>query len=68
LKVHYRYRETFYHITIRNHAEKGVVGRLVLDGAELSDDFVTLIDDRQDHQIEVAIHPSETPTPSFHSV
>jgi cyclic beta-1,2-glucan synthetase len=52
-KIHYRYRETFYHITIRNHAAGTTVVRLVLDGAELSDDFVTLIDDRQDHEIEV---------------
>jgi cellobiose phosphorylase len=60
LKIHYRYRETFYHITIHNNVDTGVVGRLMLDGTELSDDFVTLIDDRQDHQIEVEMRPSES--------
>src|SRR5690606_26340709 len=34
-KIHYRYRETFYHITIRNHAGGTTVVRLVLDGVEL---------------------------------
>ncbi|HEX5103792.1 MAG TPA: glucoamylase family protein [Pirellulaceae bacterium] len=61
-KIHYRYRETFYHITIRNDAAGGTVGRLVLDGAELSDDFVTLIDDRQDHELEVELRPDDIST------
>ena len=61
-KIHYRYRETFYHITIRNHAAGATVGRLALDGVELSDDFVTLVDDRQEHEVEVELRPSETST------
>jgi cellobiose phosphorylase len=52
-QMHYRYRETFYHITIHNHGPDATVRRLTLDGAELPEDFVTLIDDGQDHQIEV---------------
>jgi cellobiose phosphorylase len=66
-KIHYRYRETFYHITIRNHAAGTTVGRLVLDGAELRDDFVTLIDDRQDHEIVVEMRSSEILTQPIHS-
>ena len=61
-KIHYRYRETFYHITIRNHAAGGAVGRLVLDGAELSDDFVVLVDDRQEHHVEMELCPGDVPT------
>jgi cellobiose phosphorylase len=61
-KVHYRYRETFYHITMRKAAAGGTVGRLVLDGTEISDDFLTLVDDRQDHEIQVEMHPGEVPT------
>ncbi len=56
-KLHYRYRETFYHITIHNHAAGAAVGRLVLDGAEVSDGFITLVDDRQDHNVEVDLRP-----------
>ena len=55
-KIHYRYRETFYHITIHNSGAGATVCRLSLDGAELSDDFVTLIDDRQEHKVEVELH------------
>jgi cyclic beta-1,2-glucan synthetase len=44
---------TFYHITIHHHGPNATVSRLTLDGAEQSDDFITLIDDGQDHQIEV---------------
>jgi cellobiose phosphorylase len=62
VQIHYRYRETFYHITIRNQAAGGTVGRLVLDGTELSDDCVTLVDDQQDHEVEVELRPSEIPT------
>ena len=60
-KIHYRYRETFYHITIHNHAAGGTVARLVLDGAEISEDFVTLVDDRQDHEVIVELNPGELP-------
>ena len=52
-QIHYRYRETFYHITIHNSGGPATVRRLSLDGTELSDDFVTLVDDRRDHKVEV---------------
>jgi cellobiose phosphorylase len=50
-KIHYRYRETFYHITIQKSDVGGLGPHMTLDGHELSDDFVTLVDDRRDHQI-----------------
>ena len=66
-KIHYRFRETFYHITIRNRAALEATDvRLVLDGAALSDDFVTLIDDRQDHEIEVEVGSIEIQTQPLH--
>ncbi len=58
-KMHYRYRETFYHITVHNDGD-GLEGcHLTLDGTELPDDFVTLIDDRRDHHVDVRLRPSE---------
>src|SRR4051812_31522072 len=57
-QIHYRYRETFYHITIHNGGLSATVSRLTIDGADSSDDFVTLIDDGQDHQVEVEMQPS----------
>ncbi|MDZ4848236.1 MAG: glucoamylase family protein [Pirellulaceae bacterium] len=54
-KIHYRFRETFYHITFNNGPSGSKVRRLSLDGIELSDDSIALIDDRRDHQIIVDI-------------
>jgi cellobiose phosphorylase len=52
-RVHYRFRETFYHITVTNAGNGATVRRLALDGMELSDDFILLVDDHRSHEIEV---------------
>lgn len=53
-RIHYRFRETFYHITIhRGSRAAAATARIKLDGAELADDFLTLVDDRRDHHVEV---------------
>ncbi|MHB8970235.1 MAG: GH36-type glycosyl hydrolase domain-containing protein [Pirellulaceae bacterium] len=66
-QIHYRYRETFYHITIVNNGVGATVCRITLNGAELSDDFITLVDDGQDHEVEVEMRPSETATRQIES-
>ena len=48
--VHYRFRETLYHIHVRNH--RGA-HRVVVDGEEQVDRAVPLRDDRRDHEVEV---------------
>jgi cellobiose phosphorylase len=59
-KVHYRYRETHYHISVFPQSEVLARGqRIVLDGAEQPDVFVLLTDDRRIHQVEV--HIDQTP-------
>ena len=58
-KIHYRYRETFYHITIRNDNSDTAVCRMMLDGEELTDNFITLVDDLQDHVVEINMRPKE---------
>jgi len=50
-KIHYRYRETVYHITIRSGGQ--TVTRVVLDGEERTDKTIPLIDDRQEHNVDV---------------
>ncbi len=53
-KIHYRYRDTFYHITI-NCAADGAA-RVTLDGVALNDaDVIPLVDDRQEHHVEVVL-------------
>jgi cellobiose phosphorylase len=59
VKIHYRFRETFYHITMHRHGD-GAVTRVLLDGQERPELRAPLVDDRRDHQIEVDI--GERPT------
>lgn len=54
-KIHYRYRETVYHITLRNQGAGRAVTRILLDGNEQPKKYVPLIDDRTDHHAEVEI-------------
>jgi cellobiose phosphorylase len=54
-KINYRYRETFYHITVRNAGGGKSVNRVVLDGTEQPDKTVRLIDDRNKHDMQVDV-------------
>ncbi|MDP1644223.1 MAG: glucoamylase family protein, partial [Thiobacillus sp.] len=53
-KIHYRYRETVYHITVRRVAgQSGQVIRVTVDGVTCPDTRIPLIDDRREHYVEV---------------
>ena len=52
-QVHYRYRETFYHITV---TRTGVAQSVMIDGLLQSDGTIHLIDDRKEHLVEVRIN------------
>jgi len=53
-KIHYRYRDTVYHITVRRIGESsGQVTRVTVDGSEHPDTRIPLTDDRQEHFVEV---------------
>ena len=65
-KIHYRYRETFYHITIKRVSEKSEhVIRVTVDGTVVSEAGVDsagrpqgnipLVDDHREHHVEVAL-------------
>jgi len=55
-KIHYRYRQTVYHITFtRRGGDDTHAPRLVLDGEELSGETLPLRDDRQEHAVEVTV-------------
>ncbi len=55
LKIHYRYRETTYHITIMQEHDTNRDIRIFADGVELHDKAIPLIDDRKEHSVEVRI-------------
>jgi len=58
-KLHYRYRETVYHITVSQtdagDAAQSDVMRVTVDGIEQPDKTIPLIDDRRDHMVEISI-------------
>ena len=59
-KVHYRYRETVYHITVSEMIAVSGETSVTVDGVELPDKIVHLVDDRQEHSVEVKIHAAHT--------
>jgi cyclic beta-1,2-glucan synthetase len=55
-KMRYRYRETVYHITVRQTRAAAGVTMLTVDGVDRHDLVIPLVDDRQKHDVDVRIH------------
>jgi cellobiose phosphorylase len=56
LKLHYRYRDTFYHITVKRiGVEVAQPICVIVDGKEQPDATVQLVDDRQEHTVEMKV-------------
>jgi cyclic beta-1,2-glucan synthetase len=53
--VHYRYRETVYHIRASRSASTKTGMTLLLDGVEQPDPTILLADDRREHTVEVRL-------------
>jgi cellobiose phosphorylase len=62
-KIHYRYRQTVYHITItRLVAGSADADQIILDGKEIDEQKVPLVDDRREHFVEFKVwNPVGTP-------
>ncbi|HEV7222619.1 MAG TPA: glucoamylase family protein [Pirellulales bacterium] len=60
-KIHYRYRETHYHITFHSRDGGSAVERVSVDGNEQRERCVPLIDDRNDHNVDVELAPASAP-------
>jgi cyclic beta-1,2-glucan synthetase len=55
-KIHYRYRQTPYHITISRLSEASPgSGQIFLDGKQLGDGIIPLVDDHRDHNVEMRL-------------
>jgi len=55
-KIHYRYRQTVYHITITRFAiDAPPANSLSLDGQELPGNALPLADDRREHSVEMKV-------------
>jgi len=55
VKIHYRYRETLHHIVLRRTGPGQTVRRVIIDGREIPEKFLPLLDDQSVHQVEVEI-------------
>jgi cellobiose phosphorylase len=62
-KIHYRYYETVYHITITPSADPGAKAvQIFADGQQLSGETISLFDDRREHHVELQFpRPIEEP-------
>ena len=58
-KLHYRYRETVYHITVRQLPAATAALHVSLDGLEQNAGTIPLVDDHQEHWVEVMLHADE---------
>jgi len=56
--VHYRYRETAYHIAVVQADGGNGESCVTVDGVEQDDKTIPLIDDRREHSVEVRIQPA----------
>jgi cellobiose phosphorylase len=56
--LHYRYRETLYHITVLQVSAGNGEKSVTVDGVEQHDKAIPLVDDRQEHSVEVKIQPA----------
>jgi cellobiose phosphorylase len=58
-KIHYRYRETVYHIAVTQSpaSDAGVRGvtRVMVDGVERQDKVIPLVDDHREHVVAVSV-------------
>jgi cyclic beta-1,2-glucan synthetase len=54
-KVHYRYRETVYHILVSETPPASGGTTLTVDGVERNDKFISLVDDQQEHTVHLEI-------------
>ncbi len=55
-KLHYRHHETFYHITVKRAApEAARTIRLIVDGKEMAEASIQLVDDHQEHNVEIEV-------------
>lgn len=55
LKVHYRYRETFYHITIQQISDPNSSIKALVDGLELDNPIIQLVDDHKEHLVKISV-------------
>jgi len=54
-KMHYRFRETFYHITVNNTGKGKTISSLSIDGVNHTEHFVCLVDDKLNLEVVIEL-------------
>jgi cellobiose phosphorylase len=54
--LNYRYRDTMYKIVVTQGSADGVTGNVKVDGVEQMDGMIPLVDDKQEHAVEIVVH------------
>lgn len=54
-KMHYRFRETFYHITVNSNGLGNAIKSLTIDGVVQTEHVVNLVDDKANHQVLIEL-------------
>ncbi len=60
--LHYRYRNTMYRIVVTQSSDRGVAGHVKVDGFLQMDGIIMLVDDKQEHAVEILVHAGVTNT------
>jgi cyclic beta-1,2-glucan synthetase len=55
LTIHYRYRDTFYHIQVHNLGGGQTVRRVTVEGVDQPELTIPLVDDRHERKVEIEI-------------
>ena len=63
-KLHYRFRETVYRITVTQASPADRDSAVWLDGELQADNAIPLVDDRIDHLVDVVVHPRLVDAPA----
>ncbi len=58
--LHYRYRETVYHISVLQISAGSGETSMTVDGVEQHDEAIPLVDDHQEHSVEVHVRLAAT--------
>ena len=61
--LHYRYRETVYHVTVTQMLDGGSGQEVIVDGVDAGQHLVSLVDDRKGHRVVVTLHRSRDANP-----
>jgi cellobiose phosphorylase len=56
-RLHYRYRETTYHVTVTQTSDGDEEAAVWVDGEPQVDDAVALVDDLVEHTVRVLVRP-----------